>query len=91
MTCHASKGKEADYVVILSVDEGQFPAKEKRFHLDTVLTRSNQSDFTHAEERRLFYVALTRAREKVWVTYSGSGSVFVRELLEQGYPVMTSL
>lgn len=86
MTCHASKGKEADYVIILSVDEGQFPAKVKALHLDGALTASND-DFAFAEERRLFYVAMTRAREKVWITYTGSGSVFVQELLNGDYPV----
>lgn len=86
MTCHASKGKEADYVIILCVDEGQFPAKVKALHLDGALTASND-DFAFAEERRLFYVAMTRAREKVWITYTGSGSVFVQELLNGDYPV----
>jgi len=86
MTCHASKGKEADYVIILSVDEGQFPARVKALHLDGALTASNDN-FAFAEERRLFYVAMTRAREKVWITYTGNGSVFVQELLNGDYPV----
>jgi DNA helicase-4 len=38
--------------------------------------------YEHAEERRLFYVALTRAKTKVWVTYQSSPSIFVRELME---------
>lgn len=63
MTCHASKGKEADFVIILSVDEGQFPARVKTLHLDNVLTQSGDS-YPHAEERRLFYVAMTRAKKK---------------------------
>lgn len=86
MTCHASKGKEADYVIILAVDEGQFPARVKALHLDGALTASNDN-FAFAEERRLFYVAMTRAREKVWITYTGNGSVFVQELLNGDYPV----
>jgi len=86
MTCHASKGKEADFVIILAVDEGQFPAKVKALHLDGALTLS-QDDYAYSEERRLFYVAMTRAREKVWVTHSGNGSVFVQELLNGDYPV----
>jgi len=87
MTCHASKGKEADYVIVLSVDEGQFPAKVKALHLDGALTQS-QDDYAYSEERRLFYVALTRAKEKAWVTHSGAGSVFVQELLDGDYPVI---
>lgn len=86
MTCHGSKGKEADYVVIVNVDEGQFPARVKAIHLNGALTQSND-DFAYAEERRLFYVALTRAKKKVWVAYKGSGSTFVKELLNDDYPV----
>lgn len=86
MTCHASKGKEADYVIILNVDEGQFPLRVRTHHLDTALS-ANGDDFPDAEERRLFYVALTRAREKVWVTHSSGGSSFVKELLNGDYQV----
>lgn len=81
MTCHASKGKEADFVIIVNADEGQFPAKRKFVHLNDALT-SGTDTFPHAEERRLFYVAMTRAKVKVWVTYQSSPSPFVRELME---------
>ncbi|TFH92435.1 DNA helicase IV [Vibrio ouci] len=89
MTCHASKGKEADFVIVVGVDEGQFPARVKALHLSDALTKSKDT-FAYAEERRLFYVALTRAKKKVWVSYSGSGSCFVKELIEQDYPVTVS-
>ncbi|WP_234496867.1 DNA helicase IV [Vibrio maritimus] len=81
MTCHASKGKEADFVIIVNADEGQFPAKRKFVHLNDALT-SGTDTYPHAEERRLFYVAMTRAKVKVWVTYQSSPSPFVRELTE---------
>ncbi|MGT0150400.1 3'-5' exonuclease [Vibrio metschnikovii] len=90
MTCHASKGKEADFVIILAVNEGQFLARVKARHLDSALTQS-KVDFPFAEERRLFYVAMTRAKEKVWITYSGNGSCFIQELLTEGYPVSKSI
>lgn len=86
MTCHASKGKEADYVIICQVDEGQFPSKQRALHLDSALKQGNDP-YPHAEERRLFYVALTRARKKVWVTYQASGSCFIKELTDS-YPVV---
>ncbi len=69
------------------MEEGQFPARVKALHLDGALTES-EDNFAFAEERRLFYVAMTRAREKVWITYTGSGSVFVQELLDSDYPVV---
>ncbi|CAE6946162.1 COG0210 Superfamily I DNA and RNA helicases [Vibrio sp. B1FLJ16] len=89
MTCHASKGRESDFVIILSVDEGQFPTKKKQVHIDGALTESNDK-FPHAEERRLFYVAITRAKEKVWITHTGAGSAFIKELVEGDYPIVTS-
>ncbi|WP_375749755.1 DNA helicase IV [Vibrio sp. HN007] len=87
MTCHASKGKEADYVFILNVDEGQFPSAPRQPHLNAVLVQSSDT-FAHAEERRLFYVALTRAKEKVWVTYETRESEFVNELVTQDYAIV---
>ncbi|MDG3085224.1 DNA helicase IV [Vibrio hannami] len=87
MTCHGSKGKEADYVFILNVDEGQFPAVSRQPHLNSVLVTSSDT-YPNAEERRLFYVALTRAKEKVWITYETRESAFVNELLSQDYAIV---
>ncbi len=88
MTCHASKGKEADYVIVLNVDEGQFPAKVKKYHVDAVLTRKNEI-YPYAEERRLFYVAMTRAKEKLWFAFNHQGSPFIEELRQGRYQVKT--
>lgn len=81
MTCHSSKGKEADFVVIVNADEGQFPAKRKFIHLSDALTKGSDG-YPHAEERRLFYVAMTRAKSRVWITYQSSPSRFVKELMD---------
>lgn len=86
-TCHASKGKEADYVIIVSVDEGQFPAVERHKHLHDALLASDDP-FPNAEERRLFYVAMTRAKEKVWILHNANPSSFIRELKANRYPVV---
>ncbi|OBT13686.1 DNA helicase IV [Vibrio sp. UCD-FRSSP16_10] len=86
MTCHASKGKEADVVLIMGVNENNFPQKERAPHLDVALKSTNES-FPFAEERRLFYVALTRAKQEVVVSYDLQPSVFATELLEGQYSV----
>ncbi len=85
MTVHRSKGLEADHVVVLNAVSGKmgFPSEIVDDPLlDLVLPKPE--DFDHAEERRLFYVALTRARKTVTVLADRQRpSVFARELLEK--------
>jgi DNA helicase IV len=66
MTVHKAKGLEADIVIILNCNSGKygFPSE---FSDDPVLNLllSEADQFENGEERRLFYVAMTRAREMV--------------------------
>ena len=85
MTAHKSKGLQADYVVILNNKDSRmgFPSMiQDSPILDLLL--ENSDDYPHAEERRLFYVALTRAKKKViLLTVKDKESVFVQELKER--------
>ncbi|MFM4875255.1 UvrD-helicase domain-containing protein [Aeromonas veronii] len=88
LTIHRSKGAEADFVILpemLSVIRGRsFPNTRTD---DPVLTLAMPSgdNFQLGEERRLFYVALTRARRSVAMfTVRGRCSSFLRELEEEG-------
>ncbi|WP_394793092.1 UvrD-helicase domain-containing protein [Armatimonas sp.] len=85
MTAHASKGLEADYVILLGVKQGRrgFPSEMQDDPvLELVLPESES--FPFAEERRLFYVALTRARERVYLIPDfTSYSPFVREIHDE--------
>ncbi len=85
-TVHGSKGLEADYVIVPNLTAGTygFPSQ---INDDPVLALAMSEDdsFPHSEERRLFYVALTRARLGVTIfTVAGLESPFVVELLQ--YP-----
>lgn len=84
LTVHRSKGLEADYVVIPGLTRRSFPSTVRD---DSVLQLAmpNPEEFPFAEERRLLYVALTRARRSVLLlTVSGRESPFLTELVEQG-------
>jgi DNA helicase-2/ATP-dependent DNA helicase PcrA len=68
MTVHASKGLEFDYVFITGLEENLFP--HKRMEEREI---ANEDD---EEERRLFYVALTRARKKIFLSYAQIRTIF---------------
>lgn len=65
-TVHRAKGQQADYVIVLGMQAGKygFPSEVVDDPLLEVVL-SEPEGFEHAEERRLFYVALTRARHAV--------------------------
>ncbi len=64
MTVHASKGLEFDVVFIVGMEEGLFPHERHDENTD------------NEEERRLFYVALTRARKKVFLSHAATRMIF---------------
>ena len=87
LTVHQSKGLESDYVIILNNREAKlgFPAHVKDPPLKAELVkiaeelRLDQASVN--EERRLFYVALTRAKKQViLLTVDGKESSFIKEL-----------
>ncbi len=85
LSVHAAKGLEADNVIILncSQDGGGFPS---RITDDPILgyVLSEIDNFEYSEERRLFYVAITRARKHTFVMYNENmPSVFVTEMTEK--------
>lgn len=84
-TVHAVKGQSADTVIIVGPTRGSFPSlREDDPALGLVMPGVDR--FPHAEERRLFYVALTRAKTRViLVTVSGKESPFVLELADSGH------
>lgn len=83
LTVHKSKGLEADYIILLQCNKDTygFPSLVSDDPvLNYVLTKSDQ--YPYGEERRLFYVAITRAKIKTLVLYDKRfPSLFVDEFL----------
>lgn len=65
MTVHAAKGLEFPYVFICGLEEGLFPHE-----------RLDDTGIDHEEERRLFYVALTRAAKKLFLSYAHLRTIY---------------
>jgi DNA helicase II / ATP-dependent DNA helicase PcrA len=68
LTLHRAKGLEFEAVFLPRLEERELPSRQAR------------TDAEVAEERRLFYVGLTRAKTVLWVSWSGKRSRFVKEL-----------
>ncbi len=92
MTVHRSKGLEADYVMVLGLCSGDygFPTE---FTDDPILdlVLATPETYPNAEERRLFYVAITRAKRGVYLLADSElPSSFVEELRKDRYDISIS-
>jgi DNA helicase-2/ATP-dependent DNA helicase PcrA len=75
LTYHGAKGLEFEVVLLPRLEEKELPSKQARTEAEI------------AEERRLFYVGLTRAKRELAVTWVKKPSRFLRELTPAGSPV----
>ncbi len=85
ITAHKSKGLQADYIFIINNKKSRmgFPSKIQDAAILNLLL-DNCDQYPYAEERRLFYVALTRAKKKAFiVTVGNQESEFAMELKER--------
>ena len=97
LTVHQSKGLEADYVILLNNRKAKlgFPAHVKDPPLKAELVKIAEElrldQVSVNEERRLFYVALTRAKKQViLLTVDGKESSFIKELRRKFRPDFTT-
>ena len=86
-TVHGSKGLESDFVVLISGEDAQngFPNKTEDDNVLTLLL-GKKNNFEYAEERRLFYVALTRTKSIVYLlSEKNKSSDFIQEIKNKCY------
>ena len=86
-TVHKSKVIESDNVIIISLYDGEygFPCKIKNDKVLNLVMRDMQKN-SYNEERRLFYVALTRSKNNVYLyTSLYNPSIFVNEIIVNSY------
>lgn len=96
LTLHGAKGLEFDNVYVVHLVEGKFPSTNRKDYLNIPpsLTKDifPEGDYSIEEERRLFYVALTRAKKNLTLSYSDKyegarkwrKSSFLDEIIEGG-------
>ena len=91
LTVHKSKGTEADNVIILNLKNHLlgFPNKMTDDPVLSLLLNDDE-EFRFAEERRLFYVALTRTKNEVILLIPSDISLFVEELLTDNNYLLTT-
>ncbi len=98
-TIHSAKGLEYRYVFIVGVIHLRFPSRERKdpIELPEALIKDvlPEGDAHLQEERRLMYVALTRAKEQVFLSYADDyGTATIRKpsrfLVELGFPTDAS-
>ncbi len=94
-TIHSAKGDEADYVFLMNVNDGYmgFPSTIENDPILNLVVE-DLDNFENEEERRLFYVALTRTKKKVFI-YGETESYFISEIIKNkkirdGYHYETS-
>ena len=90
-TVHSAKGLESDVVIIVNLEDNitGFPTQIKNSKvIDYVFPKER---YEYAEERRLFYVALTRTKSRVYIIKPHKTSVFLKEIIKDNKKNITHL
>lgn len=85
LTAHASKGLEFDYVFMIACNNKVWAPKDRNlpYGMSLIFTQANETVSSEEESRRLFYVAMTRAKKFLqisWAEEKDNPSIFVTEL-----------
>lgn len=81
LTVHKSKGLEAEYIILLNCNNDYLGLPNKIENNKIITKLIPQEKMPFAEERRLFYVAITRCKKQTYILYDKKNpSIFIKEL-----------
>lgn len=81
LTVHKAKGLESDNVIIINLENNKYGFPSQVVEEPILKYLNKQDDYPYAEERRLFYVALTRSKNRVYLYVNKENeSIFVKEI-----------
>lgn len=90
-TVHSAKGLESDIVIIINLEDSILGFPNKINNPDVIDYVFPKEDFEYAEERRLFYVALTRSKGEVYIIKPNNPSIFYKEIIKDNKKNITYL
>ena len=90
-TVHSAKGLESDTVIIINLEDNILGFPNKINNPEIIDYVFPKEEYEYAEERRLFYVALTRSKNEVYLLKPNNPSIFYKEIVNDNKKNITSL
>ena len=90
-TVHSAKGLESDTVIIINLEDNILGFPNKINNPEVIDYVFPKEEYEYAEERRLFYVALTRSKNEVYLLKPNNPSIFYKEIVNDNKKNITSL
>ena len=90
-TIHSAKGLESDCVIIINLEDSTLGFPNKINNPEIIDYVFPLEKYKYAEERRLFYVGLTRSKNEVYLLKSDNPSMFYKEIINDNKKNITYL
>ena len=88
---HSAKGLECDTIIIINLEDNVLGFPNKINNPEIIDYVFPKETYEYAEERRLFYVALTRSKNEVYLLKPNKASIFYKEIVKDNKKNITYL